>query len=262
MEEYYLPLTKRIKRIAEYDVGMTKKAEKEMSFGNYLLFSLIISLALPIKFLICTLHHIFYVLPRVFMGSIIIFDIKVPKKENTGFDTLKSLNLWKPSKESLDFSFNNLSAPEDMNFRDIKTNINPARIMGESTLPTADILGKQRKNIGEASIILRKALYSNNFTLDGTIIDTKFYKLSDTELLEAAQEGSLNKPFMVQYISFGDEINKSLKLMLGDKIKLSNRKKNCSSCIIIENGDTSILSNEINEIFSIENSKICLTQNE
>jgi len=260
MEEFYLPLTKRIKRISEYDIGMIKKAEEEMSFGNYFLFSFIIYLALPIKFLICTLHHVFYVLPRVFTGSIIIFDIKVPKREDTGFDTLKSLNLWKPSKESLDFSFSNLSAPEDTNFRDIKTNVDSARIMGESTLPTADILGKQRKNIGEASIILRKALYSNNFTLNGTIIDTKFYKLSDTELLEAVQEGNLEKPFMVQYISFGDEINKSLKLMLGDKIKLSSRKKGCSSCVVIENGDTSILSNEINEIFSIENSKICLTQ--
>ena len=74
---------------------------------------------------------------------------------------------------------------------------------------------------GECAVYLRKVLKEHGNILKGTVLRTTFPKVTGEELLEASVTGSMKKPFMVQRVTFGNEINKALKILYP---KLKNRK--------------------------------------
>ena len=122
-----------------------------------------------------------------------------------------------------------------------------------------DMYSEERFEIKQASSLIRKALLKSA-TLYGIIIDTKYMKTDDGELMQFLSTGELNQPFMKQYISFGTDMNNALKQMLGDKVTITTRKKGADSCIIIENGDLNPIKNELSKVFCVPEVKICLTE--
>lgn len=106
----------------------------------------------------------------------------------------------------------------------------------------AIIIEKPKKlTQGECAVYLRNYLVKNKYILKGTVIKTTFPKITGEELLESNVTGSLNKPFMVQRITFGNDINKALKILYP---KLKNRKFKGQT-------DTYIVF-ESNEVFELE----------
>lgn len=94
---------------------------------------------------------------------------------------------------------------------------------------------------GECAAYLRKVLMDNGNILNGTIVRTTFPKISGEELLEATVTGVSKKPFIVQRVTFGNEINKALKILYP---KLKNRKvKGQDETYIVFEGD---------EVFELE----------
>ena len=94
---------------------------------------------------------------------------------------------------------------------------------------------------GECATYLRKVLIENGNILNGTVVRTTFPKVSGEELLEATVTGISKKPFIVQRVTFGNSINKALKILYP---KLKNRKvKGQDETYIVFEGD---------EVFELE----------
>lgn len=173
---------------------------------------------------------------------------------------IKNRNLYKePHVDTLDYKKavnlrKPLSDEEEYNriFDNANSNIDPSK-KGE------DMYSEERFEIKQASALIRKALLKSA-TLYGIIVDTKYMKTDDGELVQFLSTGELNQPFMKQYISFGNDMNNALKQMLGDKVNITTRKKGANSCIIIENGDLNPIKNELSKVFCVPEVKICLTE--
>ena len=106
----------------------------------------------------------------------------------------------------------------------------------------AIIIEKPKKlTQGECATYLRKVLMDNENILNGTVIRTTFPKVSGEELLEATVTGVSKKPFIVQRVTFGNNINKALKILYPT---LKNRKvKGQDETYIVFEGD---------EVFELE----------
>lgn len=158
-------------------------------------------------------------------------------------DYKKAINLHKPlsDEEACNRMFDNANSNIDLSKND------------------EDMYSDERFEIKQASSLIRKALLKSA-TLYGIIVDTKYMKTDDGELMQFLSTGELNQPFMKQYISFGTDMNNALKQMLGDKVNITTRKKGADSCIIVENGDLNPIKNELSKVFCVPEVKICLTE--
>lgn len=94
---------------------------------------------------------------------------------------------------------------------------------------------------GECATYLRKELIKNDNILKGTVLMTTFPKITGEELLQVNITGNVNRPFIVQRVTFGNKINKALKILYP---KLKNRKiKGQEDTYIVFEGD---------EVFELE----------
>lgn len=104
------------------------------------------------------------------------------------------------------------------------------------------VLKEDKTSLKELSLkYLRKQLVYNKYVLKGSVIRTTFPKITGEELLECATTGSLNKPFIVQCVTFGNEINKALKITFPE---LKNRK--------VRGHDDTYIVFEGDEVFTLE----------
>lgn len=101
---------------------------------------------------------------------------------------------------------------------------------------------------GECASYLRNILMKNSNILKGTILRTTFPKITGEELLEANTTGSLNKPFIVQRVTFGNDINKALKILY-PKIKNRKVKGQDETYIVFEGDEVFELEKELRSLF-------------
>lgn len=106
-------------------------------------------------------------------------------------------------------------------------------------------------DVNEACLQLRAHLQDNNNKLKGTIIRTQFPRISGEELLESVQTGTLKKPFIVQRVTFGNDINKALKLVFKD-IKLKKVRGADDTYIVLEGNDVLELENMLKDMFMVD----------
>ena len=115
---------------------------------------------------------------------------------------------------------------------------------------------EQRKKVVNADVNgaclqLRAYLQDNNNKLKGTIIRTQFPRVSGEELLESVQTGTLKKPFIVQRVTFGNDINKALKLVFKD-IKLKKVRGADDTYIVLEGNDVLELESMLKDMFMVD----------
>ena len=123
---------------------------------------------------------------------------------------------------------------------------------------------EQRKKVVNADVNgaclqLRAYLQDNNNKLEGTIIRTQFPKISSEELLESVRTGVFKRPFIVQRVTFGNDINKVLKLIFKD-IKLRKVRGVDDTYIVLEGNDVLELENMLKDMF-IKNVTVILRRN-
>ena len=156
------------------------------------------------------------------------------------WDLLQGRPLWTPIPESRDFNFKPTKVVEIYN---PQPQINP--------------LGLKRN---EAEEFIGNILKANRNTLKGIILNTTHRKIQEDELIEFTTTGILTKPAMKQYISFGPSINEKLYTLIGKSPKYPYVKRKGETCFVLNNGDYTPLTDKINELFNITNSKISLTE--
>ena len=91
------------------------------------------------------------------------------------------------------------------------------------------------------SIVYLEKIIGEDLKLEGAIVFTKFSKFNSEELIQYNETGELPKPFMTQRVTFGNEVNKALKIIFP---LLKHRK--------VRGHDDTYLVFEGDEIFQLE----------
>jgi len=210
----------------------------------------------PIRFIICVLVFIPYYLFEVLfylIEGIISIPFKTTHNRHLlytkdSIDYKQYTNLWKPKKRKLTNT-------------NIITNINlEKRKKGNTVLPTTDYFNEERENYSNAVNVIRKVLFKTNFVLNGVVVNTKFRKIPDDELLQYSATEELSSPYLTQEVSFGDEINNSLKVLLKGKVKFTTKRKVKKTYLIVEDGNLNDIETEIGKLVGKDKIQIKLVQ--
>ena len=101
---------------------------------------------------------------------------------------------------------------------------------------------------------VRNYLLKNNMTLHARVIKSVRHKVADDIVLEYMRSGKILKPYMTEYLDFGEELRKPLLDVLKDKV--TSKKYGDYHYLVVLNGETEALENELKSIFLNENIKI------
>ena len=89
----------------------------------------------------------------------------------------------------------------------------------------------------------------NNNVLIGTIISTKFPKISEEELVSYVNTGEHSKPFMIQRITFGNELNKAIKILFNSSVKHRKIKNENNTYLVFEDETVIDLEKRMQDLF-------------
>ena len=103
----------------------------------------------------------------------------------------------------------------------------------DNLCPNSTIKNKRVENISA----LRNYLYQHDLTLRITVLKTIKHKLTDEELAEMYRTGEITKPLSTTKITFGEDLNKLLKEVLGNAIDLRTNKFTKETYIQVLNDD-------------------------
>ena len=111
------------------------------------------------------------------------------------------------------------------------------------------IIENNNLSLKEVSLkYLRKQLLINGNVLKGTVLRTTFPKVTGEEMLQYNTTGSLGKPFMTQRVTFGNEINKALKVIF-PKLKNRKVKGQTDTYMVFEGDEVFTLETELRTLF-------------
>ena len=97
---------------------------------------------------------------------------------------------------------------------------------------------------------LRKYLYQHDLTLHVTVLKTINHRATDEELAEMYRLGKITKPLSTTHVTFGEDLNKLLKEVLGNSINLSTNRFTQETYIKIINDDFISLKEEIEGLYN------------
>jgi len=95
----------------------------------------------------------------------------------------------------------------------------------------------------------RKYLYSNNLCLRGKLIKNINHNVSDEVMKTYLHTGEIIKPYITSHITFGDDINREIKNLLGSRISLRTDRFSKETYLSIPNLEFSIIEKGLGEIF-------------
>ena len=126
------------------------------------------------------------------------------------------------------------------------------------TINRARICDKKTERI-EAFYFLRNILKKSK-VLCGVVISTDFRNVKGDELLQYNATGNFSKPYLTQVVSFGEDINYALKVMLQGKIRFYSKRKEKEYYVRIDDGDTQPFIQALEEAVQLKNIKVSLVQ--
>ena len=103
--------------------------------------------------------------------------------------------------------------------------------------------------VQQAATMLRSYIKLNSYKLKGEILKTTYPRIKGEELLKFNETGSIDKPFIVQRVTFGNDINNALKLVLCKQIKQRKIKGMEDTYIVFENDEVLELERALSELF-------------
>ena len=112
----------------------------------------------------------------------------------------------------------------------------------------------------EALITVRDSLIITNAVLTGYRVKTVNHSVPEEVLLQDAKTGELSKAYWTDYIDFGENMNKCLKDILPDKIKLKKIKECTYRCLEVPNGNLMEIENDLKRIFLQDNLRILIKE--
>ena len=136
--------------------------------------------------------------------------------------------------------------------RKLNGNYNTEVISQESSPLMRNPVVKPLSPTEDSAIMLRSYLKANSNKLKGVILKTTYPRIKGEELLQYTQTGDKQKPFIVQRITFGNDINSAIKLLLGKKIKHRKMKGIEDTYIVLEDNEVLELERALSELFMEE----------
>ena len=91
-------------------------------------------------------------------------------------------------------------------------------------------------------------LLNKDLKLKGTVLKTTFPKVTGEELLEYNETGEFSKPFIIQRVTFGNEINKALKTIF-PLLRHRKMKGHEKTYIVFEGDEIFELERKLREVF-------------
>lgn len=126
------------------------------------------------------------------------------------------------------------------------------------TINRARICDKKTERI-EALYFLRAILKKSNI-LYGVVLSTEFRNVQGDELLQYNATGKLSQPYLTQIVSFGEDINYALKVLLKGKIKFHTKRNEKKSYVRIDDGDLQPFIRNLEEALVVTGIKVSLIQ--
>lgn len=109
--------------------------------------------------------------------------------------------------------------------------------------------------------LVQDALASNNDILTGNIISTQFPKISEEELLTYVNTGKVEKPFMVQRVTFGNNLNKALKILFSGSMKHRKIRGEENTYLVFDTESVLDLEKRLQDLLMNESIRITLRDN-
>ena len=97
---------------------------------------------------------------------------------------------------------------------------------------------------------LRTYLYKHDLTLHVNTLKKTNHKVSEKDLMEMYRTGEISKPISTTKVTFGDDLNKLLKEVLGNVIDLKINKVTKETYIQILNDDFFPLKNALKDLYN------------
>ena len=138
-----------------------------------------------------------------------------------------------------------------INLKDMARNVRINNLEGFNIKGVREASDFEETNSTNACMTLREQLERTNYKLKGTIVRTTFPKITGEELLASVQEGKLEKPFIVQRVTFGNDTNKLLKLLF-NSLKLRKVRGQEDTYIVLEGNEVLELEVKLSELFMKE----------
>ncbi len=111
----------------------------------------------------------------------------------------------------------------------------------------------------QAINVITEALKKNNLILQGILLNTSFPKISEEELISFVNTGVINKPLIVQRVTFGNDINKAIKILFNSSVKHRKIRNEKSTYLVFETETIEGLERKVQELFLNERIKIKIT---
>ena len=183
---------------------------------------------------------------RYVAGAICIFPITLLK----AFLEFVSTSSWCFKRPIAEKSNSGIGL-SSINLKDMARNVRINNLEGFNREGISEVHDFEETDSTNACMTLRGQLERTNYKLKGTIIRTTFPKITGEELLASVQEGKLEKPFIVQRVTFGNDTNKLLKLLF-DNLKLRKVRGQEDTYIVLEGNEILELEVKLSELFMKE----------
>ena len=121
------------------------------------------------------------------------------------------------------------------------------------------VINKSEADKDDVKLYVGRILKANRYTLKGLVISTTERKIPADELLQFTSTGQLSSPALKQYVSFGQELNEKLHILIGSFPACPYIKRKGDTCFVLNNGDYTPIVDKLNEIFEVDNIVINLT---
>lgn len=130
--------------------------------------------------------------------------------------------------------------------------INPILTLREATQRNKDYYqpsNKIKSHKADQINTLRKYLYQHNLTLRGYIIKVVSHKLTQEDLVKLTISKNIGHTFTTTHITFGDCLNRLIKDVLPERVKLRKKKLSGETYLIAENDDYGFLQEHLRNLY-------------
>lgn len=107
-----------------------------------------------------------------------------------------------------------------------------------------------KEGIKEKALLELQNTFNNNLYLKGEIIRITRNRVKDKDLLESAETGKLTAAFITQRVTFGEEMNKLLKIVI-PSLKHRKLKGTNTTYIVFENDELFELEQKLRNLFMV-----------
>ena len=107
-----------------------------------------------------------------------------------------------------------------------------------------------KEDIKEKALLELQSTFNNNLYLKGEIIRITRNRVKDKDLLESAETGKLTTAFITQRVTFGEEMNKLLKIVI-PSLKHRKLKGTDTTYIVFENDELFELEQKLRNLFMV-----------